>query len=111
MAWFFGATAHASVLHVDGIPDRGPWDAGRCILLDEAVVDRILVAGARVRKISTVAELAGAMRESDGSSAAIRLYVRESLNEAVRTIWQRMHSSPEDRARRIPSEEASRRAV
>lgn len=78
MAWFFGATAYAGVLHVDGIPERGPWDARRRILLDEAVVDRMHVAGARARKIRTAAELAGAVRESDGSSAAIRAFMSAS---------------------------------
>lgn len=89
MARFFATTAMGGTLYVEGIALGGPWDTGRLVLQDEAIVDRVLLPGTADRKVWTSQELEAAVGESASRPSASRVWVHEALVEVAHAIWER----------------------
>lgn len=91
MARFFAATMVGGKIYVEGVSERGPWDAQRLIFQEEAVADRVLVPGTGDRKVYTSQSLEEAVRESEKRQLALRVWIHEALAEVAHLIWERQH--------------------
>jgi hypothetical protein len=88
MGRFFPAMAYAGRLYVQGLPDKGPWDAKLLIYWEEAQVDAVLNPFIGDRKAQTVKELRAAIEASRRRTPAIEVWIAESLKDEIATIWQ-----------------------
>jgi hypothetical protein len=82
---YFPATALGGLFYVDGLAKVGRWDAGRLPYEDEATAE-LLVTRVRHRKVHTIDELREVLRASERGLPAIRLWLHEELEEAVKRI-------------------------
>lgn len=83
---YFTAVALGGRLYVEGVLDRGKWEAGNLIYRDEGQI----IFNPRVgdRKIHNPQELDLALTASRLGPPSLRLWIAEGLEEAAHEIWQ-----------------------
>ncbi len=94
MGRFFSATAYAGRLYVQGILDRGPWDARALVYWTEDQVDAVLNPRVGDRKATTAPELQAALEASRLRHPAITVWIAAGLEEAARAVWEEHRETP-----------------
>ena len=83
---FFLATVMGGRLHLDGIPDWGPWEASRLHWWPEDHLDLVLTT-TRERKVRTPEELEAAIQEPMNVAPTRNVWIHESLEDEARRLW------------------------
>jgi hypothetical protein len=76
-------------LYLEGLSENGTWEPQRLVYWDESAVE-MLVERVVHRKALTLAEVKAILQESAKGLPAIRLWVAEGLEEAVRALCSRL---------------------
>ncbi len=83
---FFAATILGGRLHLDGIPEWGPWDSAR---LDRFPEDQIvIVRETGDRLVRTAEELQASIRAPTGVAPTRRIWIHESLEDEARRVLE-----------------------
>jgi len=87
---YFTAVAYGGRLYVEGVLDRGRWEADRLIYRDEAQI----IFNPRVgdRKIHNPDELDLALTASRLGPPSLRLWIAEGLEDEARVRWGSHHA-------------------
>ncbi len=88
-ARFFAATVLRGCLHVDGVPERGPWDSSRLDRFTEYEIAPGLVMAARDRIAHTLTELIETLGAPTGHAPMRRIWIHESLEDGARRVWEK----------------------
>lgn len=81
---------------MDGVSWRAPWEPQRLVYWEEATVE-MLVSKVVHQKAVTIDEVTAILRESARGLPAIRLWIAEGLEQAIRdqlqssSAWPRRH--------------------
>jgi hypothetical protein len=84
---FFAATVLGGRLHVDGIPEWGPWEASRLHWWPEDHLDLILLMTGDW-KVGTGEELEAALKEPMRVAPTRNIRIHESLEDEARGVWE-----------------------
>ncbi len=79
---YAAGTAMAGCLYIQGVSEF--WESDRLLLWDETDVDIVISQRSGDRKVRTAQELEDALRASAVGLPAIKLWIHETLQEAVR---------------------------
>jgi hypothetical protein len=83
---FFSATILGVCLHVQGVPDWGPWNSNR---IDRFPGNQIvIVPEVGDRMIRTREELEAVIREPTGATPTRNIWIHESLEDEARRVWE-----------------------
>ncbi len=85
---FFSATAFCGRLYVQGVPERGPWDASQLVYWTEEQIDLVFNPLTGDRKVRAFAELERALEDSRLGPPALKVWIAEGLEEEARRAWQ-----------------------
>lgn len=85
---FFVAVFLEGMLHIHGIPERGPWDPAKLRMLTEEELDAVLIPAAGDRRIRTRPELGAVLAEPSRPAPTRQLWIHESLLDDVRRLWE-----------------------
>ncbi len=97
---FFLATVLGGRLHVQGVPDWGPWDSSRLeyftesYIETESYIDPGLVGAAGDRKVRTLEELDAAIEEPMRVAPTRNVWIHESLEDKAGRLSDRIAMLP-----------------
>ena len=83
---FFSATILGGRLHVQGVPDWGPWNSSRIDHFPENQI--VIVPEVGDRMVWTREELETIIREPTGATPTRNIWIHESLEEQARRVWE-----------------------
>ena len=86
---FFSATVLGGRLHVDGVPERGPWDSTRLDRFTEEYITPGLVTVAGDRIVRTLAELEEVLNAPRRQAPTRRVWIHERLEDEARRLWEK----------------------